>query len=64
MQVAQVYLGHARPEITFGYYQDVEDRDLRSASQLLRLGPPATGEEDRQEKKKAVEIFQRLRRIG
>jgi integrase/recombinase XerC len=64
VRVAQAYLGHARPEITFGYYQDVEDRDLRSASQLLRLGSSMTDEGDRQEKKKAVEIFQRLRRTG
>ncbi|MBI5959435.1 MAG: hypothetical protein HY866_11915 [Chloroflexi bacterium] len=37
IRVAQTYLGHAQPEITFGYYQDVKDSDLREAGDFLRF---------------------------
>jgi integrase len=39
VRVAQAYLGHARPEITFGYYQDVDESDLHDAGKLLGLHP-------------------------
>jgi integrase len=51
VRVAQAYLGHARPEITFGYYQDVEEQDLRNAGELLRLTPPPANEDELQKRK-------------
>lgn len=62
VRVAQTYLGHARPEITFGYYQDVEETDLREAGKLLTLDPSPQEEEQPQGKKKAVRIVKNTRR--
>ncbi|HEX3053935.1 MAG TPA: DUF3435 domain-containing protein [Aggregatilineaceae bacterium] len=64
VRVAQAYLGHARPEITFGYYQDVSDQDLRNASRLLSSDLPPSNPEELREKQKADEIITRFRRLG
>jgi integrase/recombinase XerC len=62
VRVAQVYLGHARPEITFGYYQDVDEELLREAGRLLATELPPGSAEELREKKKADAIRERFRR--
>jgi hypothetical protein len=50
--VTQAKLRHARPEITFKYYQDVDEDDIKAADQLLSLTPPPETEEEHGETKR------------
>ncbi len=76
VRVAQAYLGHTNPSITFEYYQDVDENDLREAERLLNGTKNRTSEEkphqeerplteeEKRAKKKADEIIERFRRLG
>jgi len=63
IRVAQAYLGHSSPNITFEYYQDVDEKDLRDLAKMLNRSGLPTSEKDRKRKQKAVKIHKRFRRL-